>query len=991
MASDPEIVAIELIGNLDKFNRDTNAAADNFGKQVDKIEKDAERAEKAVKRAGDEAADALAQKPKGDATADRFQDIAQEAEKAEKAAKKTAVEIGSALEPSGDNKAAKNLGEVLQSAELTTAEVERLVRVAKAAREAFERIPEVQLARQLEPEGFKGAQQQFVDDIVQQETQNIAEGLPESTEALEGLNASSGKAGAGLARFAGYAAAAAAAIYYLYEAASASIAAFEESERNLATLNASLISTGNLSLATASQIEEFAARTADATLQTEASAQTAAATLATVPGLTADAFEDALEVSARFADAMQTDVADVVSNTVAPAFTALADNDVEALYEAMDGLNPVLQETVINLADAGRTADAQAALLNGLAEAAGDGPNGVTSAADKANKAWEDLKAQVGEDIAPAVTSILNAISDSLVRLKGFASDVAVGWEAMKGVLRDPVQGIIDIRVRQQEVRERRANRAAGNGPGGPGDFAGRYLDRRAAIEQEREAQEQAAARDRLNARFGGGGGGGGRPSGPSRADRLQREREEELRRVQAFQRRLQNVQDAVLRGETALADGVEELRKLQLQAIEVARARTKAEIEADVASKKLRQDEADQLLALNDERAKLLAEATNRAADERAQRERLKAAREAFDADEQGRGIDASFASEQRFAQADILQGQLDLARTQKERRELEQRLLDLQFEEEKARNDYLIGYAERLETQEGITASELAIARAAAAEAELRNASLDLRRAQAGEASARATAGPLEAFFQGLPQGADELNEALEGVAAGGLQSVTDGLVGIAVNFQSLEQTALSVLQSITAALVRLAIQQLIVKSLGASLGFSDGGAIVGSPGLAMGGPIRRMAIGGLVQGPGGPTSDSVPALGPNGPIRLSDGEFVLRAAAVQSLGLDTVAELNRSGTIPRLALGGAIGGSGARAAGRGSAGMASLDDASLNRLAEVVSQAAASMPDVNLYPTVDPADALRASLGSRGGAQVFFDFLQANSGRARTAIGA
>lgn len=48
-------------------------------------------------------------------------------------------------------------------------------------------------------------------------------------------------------------------------------------------------------------------------------------------------------------------------------------------------------------------------------------------------------------------------------------------------------------------------------------------------------------------------------------------------------------------------------------------------------------------------------------------------------------------------------------------------------------------------------------------------------------------------------------------------------------------------------------------------------------------------KMATGGYVSGPGGPTSDSIPAM-------LSDGEFVMRAAAVDKIGVDRLHSMNR-----------------------------------------------------------------------------------------------
>lgn len=62
------------------------------------------------------------------------------------------------------------------------------------------------------------------------------------------------------------------------------------------------------------------------------------------------------------------------------------------------------------------------------------------------------------------------------------------------------------------------------------------------------------------------------------------------------------------------------------------------------------------------------------------------------------------------------------------------------------------------------------------------------------------------------------------------------------------------------------------------------------------SMGGGGGGMAAGGLVTGPGGPTSDSIPA-------RLSNGEFVVRAAAVRAVGLDALATINRGLRIPSI----------------------------------------------------------------------------------------
>jgi TP901 family phage tail tape measure protein len=78
----------------------------------------------------------------------------------------------------------------------------------------------------------------------------------------------------------------------------------------------------------------------------------------------------------------------------------------------------------------------------------------------------------------------------------------------------------------------------------------------------------------------------------------------------------------------------------------------------------------------------------------------------------------------------------------------------------------------------------------------------------------------------------------------------------------------------------------------------------------GFANGGMVRKYATAGMVSGPGTGTSDSIPAM-------LSNGEYVIRAAAVQSVGtsfLDGINRMSAGGiatkySIPRMNMGGRV----------------------------------------------------------------------------------
>jgi len=102
---------------------------------------------------------------------------------------------------------------------------------------------------------------------------------------------------------------------------------------------------------------------------------------------------------------------------------------------------------------------------------------------------------------------------------------------------------------------------------------------------------------------------------------------------------------------------------------------------------------------------------------------------------------------------------------------------------------------------------------------------------------------------------------------------------------------------LQAVQAQLDKLASKEIIIK-VGAQYDFSQPYTLQ-DPGPAP----QKFASGGLIRGPGTGTSDSIPAY-------LSNGEYVIRAAAVRKLGKRHLDMLNRGIPIPRFADGGMVG---------------------------------------------------------------------------------
>ncbi|MNU44064.1 hypothetical protein D3C71_328690 [compost metagenome] len=137
--------------------------------------------------------------------------------------------------------------------------------------------------------------------------------------------------------------------------------------------------------------------------------------------------------------------------------------------------------------------------------------------------------------------------------------------------------------------------------------------------------------------------------------------------------------------------------------------------------------------------------------------------------------------------------------------------------------------------------------------------------------------------------------LNETFFGSVKQGFQDLISGA-------KSFGDVLKNIISSVLSKLAELALNQAIggMSSAAGGSGGGLGGLI--SAGLAAFG----YAEGGAVEGPGTGTSDSIVA-------RLSNGEFVLRAAAVRALGLGRLNFMNKFGKMPAFATGGLVGSGG------------------------------------------------------------------------------
>lgn len=115
--------------------------------------------------------------------------------------------------------------------------------------------------------------------------------------------------------------------------------------------------------------------------------------------------------------------------------------------------------------------------------------------------------------------------------------------------------------------------------------------------------------------------------------------------------------------------------------------------------------------------------------------------------------------------------------------------------------------------------------------------------------------------------------------------LQDIASGTKSVGDAFRDM---GLAVVQSIEQIIIKMIAMKVVESMFSSSAGYSGGGQVNASD---MGGV--QAATGGFISGPGTGTSDSIPA-------RLSDGEFVMRAAVVSQPGmLDMLNSLNRKGS--------------------------------------------------------------------------------------------
>lgn len=211
---------------------------------------------------------------------------------------------------------------------------------------------------------------------------------------------------------------------------------------------------------------------------------------------------------------------------------------------------------------------------------------------------------------------------------------------------------------------------------------------------------------------------------------------------------------------------------------------------------------------------------------------------------------------------QSDLVRGELSEAKTQAERRVLQQQLLDIEYDRQRAALEAVLAL-------NSSTDAEKEIARA-------RLAQLGALKASDAEGVRRDTAGPMERFGQELHRTSGQIKEDFEQIQVDGIEALNDGLVDAIMNSKSLGDVFKQVSNQIVADLIRIALREAessifggkegggiggliggISKLFGAASGKGEGLQVSGKGNSA--GRLVGMATGGLIKIGGNPGIDT------------------------------------------------------------------------------------------------------------------------------------
>lgn len=204
-------------------------------------------------------------------------------------------------------------------------------------------------------------------------------------------------------------------------------------------------------------------------------------------------------------------------------------------------------------------------------------------------------------------------------------------------------------------------------------------------------------------------------------------------------------------------------------------------------------------------------------------------------------------------------------------------------------------------------------------------------------------------------LEQSGNELEKTFKEGVTEGIQS---SLMGLVQGTMSLKDAVRNFAMTVVNAMAQMAAQQLAMQA-GSAVG-----SWLGAASSAMGGTVAA-ATGGYIRGAGTGTSDSIPA-------RLSNGEYVVRAAMVERYGVDFLHAINR-GKLHKFSQGGLV----------SAPSLPSYSTLSLSQEMQQgnTQQAVASPVNIQQTLVVDSAELFTAGINTVAGERAVMTVIRAN----------
>ena len=194
--------------------------------------------------------------------------------------------------------------------------------------------------------------------------------------------------------------------------------------------------------------------------------------------------------------------------------------------------------------------------------------------------------------------------------------------------------------------------------------------------------------------------------------------------------------------------------------------------------------------------------------------------------------------------ASNDLLGSAQQLARTAKERQQIELKLLANARAQEEAKLKPILDDESRSSTNRHYSDAEIEAAKK-------QSAGLDAKYNSKAAVVANNNQGPLASYLDAIPKTADEINESLQGVATNGLSKLSDGLTAAITGTGTLKDAFKGLASSIIADLAKIAIEQALIKPLASAL-FGGGSSSIGGGVLSslFGSIFGKRANGGITQ---------------------------------------------------------------------------------------------------------------------------------------------